>query len=318
VVVVRRNAVLAFIYFILSIAILSTEYRLGALEVRSSLYSGFYHGQLGEYVYNGDDLASYLDWELEPLYFVGAEFDFEFDTGLYARADFSAGIPGTVGTIEDSDWADEDDPSIKTHFSAHDNVLTGALSSRLQLGYQHWVSEKISLSAALGLSLMYFHMDAVDGYLEYPPGSEKVDSYGVGISYRQFYRIPHIGIGLATDRRRSLVFSSELLFSPFAACDAVDNHHKKGLDYYDFMRNGLFFAVEMGMDLELAPQRSFRVDLSYIVVPEYRGTSYFVCTDTIYDNGCSYEGYVSPTYTDAAGASLTLFGLSLGYRIELQ
>jgi outer membrane protease len=136
-----------------------------------SLEMGIVNGNTREYVYDYDYQLSRLDWDLKPVYYGGVK----------------------VGVISDYGYINYD--GVLTHYYRHACLLQKADLLDFNLGYSYSISDNLSLSALLGYHYMGLKVAAESGYYEYPPGSEQLPFYGVGISNEQMYNIPYIGLG---------------------------------------------------------------------------------------------------------------------------
>ena len=267
--------------------------------------TGILYGQLGEYVYWTDRTASYLEWDIKPAFTIGLDAEIYFRRGFFAGLAFDAGLPSRTGIMEDSDWIGPD-PAVRTHYSRHEAYANGIYIFDLKAGYRHVHSPGVTADLFLGYTFMHFHISGRDGYIEYPPDYEKVSVYGTGITYRQRYHIPYIGLSIRGTFTEKVATGFSVRISPFAACDSLDNHHFTAYDYYDTMQGGFFVSVTGELAFRVYEKQSIVVTAAYTDVPEFKGSTRVVDTTT----------GVSTTFDNSAGASLSLLSLSIGYRIQ--
>ncbi len=140
---------------------------------------GFTQGTLGEYVYDNNRTLSRLNWNLTSLWYNTFSLVLEYNS-FFAGVQFHNGInTGIVGTIDDSDWTDDNNPHIKTHYSKHDNYIERYNSYNSYAGLLLDIDNIICFTPHIGFLYRSIKMSARNGYLEYPPGSPKIPVYGV-------------------------------------------------------------------------------------------------------------------------------------------
>lgn len=269
------------------------------LTVRAAADTGLLYGKIQEYVYSSGKDISRLDWEIMPLIYTG--FSLCAAYGNYSLAfGLWSGINYNAGNIEDFDWENGD--STLTHYSKHDSILEKALFTDINLSYIDKYSGRFSIIYRAGFTTSTVKMAAVNGYLEYPPGSEKVDLYGTGITYEQALYAPYAGLGIDLPLTGKVSVSANVNFSIFAWCASVDNHLNRNLIFYDNVYSAIFLHAETSITYTLIENIRLRLAAAYTLLPETKGSSYAVNT---------LSGTRSAVYENSAGTSLAAMQIKI-------
>lgn len=275
--------------------------------IESWLGIGLINGILGEYVYDNGRTISRLDWNIDALGYVTygacARYALLF-AGLSARTGFG----DSIGTMDDSDWLDNN-PALKTNYSHHDNYLEHYYYYDVFIGMFIDIAG-VYVKPKIGFLYQSVKMSARDGYLEYPPGSPKKPVYGVGIIYQQRYYIPYIALEGQFDVYNDWSLIAGVTIGVFAEANDTDNHVKRELDFYDDFNTLLYFKLTSGVMYVFNENIAITAKCMYEYVPEQKGDMYYIDTAT---------GVKSPTYSDAAGISMSLlsFECSVTFKIYL-
>ena len=282
----------------------------GNAAVSWQVFNGLQSGMIKEYVFIGDYLLSRLDWNIDLQPSLGTALHFRSGDWVFG---FSVviGIPAHVGWMKDYDWSEKDSSGfyngVWTHYSEHDLVMDQAF--RLELsGYLHlggFFGGQVWLGASLGWQR--YAMQGMDGFVEYPPGSERQYLSGKKvISYTTDQILPMIGV-LSEWCFKSLSASLELRGSVIGFERAYDQHHERSLDFYDYF----YFlpSLEIRASFGFAFSEAVRWYLTGIVVvfPETRGESYM----TDLSVGKSYQ------LTSEGGASSWFAGIETGFQFMI-
>ncbi|HOJ28920.1 MAG TPA: omptin family outer membrane protease [Spirochaetota bacterium] len=307
-----HKLILVFLSIIILISIYSISYAQTAyLETNTG--AGFSQGTIGEYVYDNNRMLSRLNWNIDYLWY------YHFSVALWYNSFFAGiqvhnGINDKIGTIDDSDWTDDNNPSLKTHYSKHDNYLERYASYDCNIGFKSDITDTINVKPYIGFLYKSIKMSARDGYLEYPPGSPEDPVYGVGIIYEQRYYIPYIALASEIIVTETIGIMAGISVSLFAVAEDIDNHvHRNPGDDIDFYANYdgiIYLHAYGGCFFSLSDTIKVALDLLYEYVPEQKGDTYYINTST---------GIKSPVFNNSAGLKYSVFSvqLSVVYTLKL-
>lgn len=275
------------------------------------------YGTMGEYVFASQNavsapdsnLLSQLDWDMKPVVMAGLKLEMTLPYSITAAFRFAGALPMTSGGMVNRDWLAGDnrlnpnDPESPTHYSEHTNYLLGGYTSDVSVGYRFY-SYTWHIKPMIGFKAHYFTFDGRDGFGNYPSGDMRF--YGTVISYRQYYRIPYIGLagGWRHHDRGSIGITTR--YSPFVYADAIDHHYTRRLEFFDFLKKGMYWDIAIRSELSL--NRGFTPWLEI----GWQGTNQFIGDTTILNSETGQKF----NRTDSAGASLRLLRLSAGISLQ--
>jgi len=280
---------------------------------------GFAHGQAFEIVYPvpGDtkgELLSELIWDMKPIFYLGAQFDFERVDIMSAHGFFTSlsakfGIPSDSGVMEDRDWMSKENDSL-THFSSSTNKTKEFILMDLYVGASFPIKSILYIKPFFSGSWMHFSFTARDGYHEYPPGyvtpTGKGTFSGNIISYQQDWLFLATGFFIGTKILYPFSFDISFQISPLTFCATTDDHILRNIIFKDFTGFGLF--LEPGVSVSFAIEKiELSLDFVYRYIGRTRGVSY-----VNEDN----EGYRSSI--NDAGAGLSVIDLSFFVRLSIE
>lgn len=181
------------LFFLIGLFCFSNDFQ--KMTVSLEPVFGFQYGTLYEYVYvkadgGGTRKLSELDWKNALLYAGGRLaisykiFSFFAGGGAY--------FPMRSGTVEDSDWLNDNDYSMKTNFSISENSLKngGFFSTGVQASLL--VDRIIHVSPTISVDLQKKHFSGRNGYGWY--GDEKNSLNGGDVSWDDEHA-KHYGTG---------------------------------------------------------------------------------------------------------------------------
>jgi outer membrane protease len=307
----------------LSIPLAGEELIKGSTISMSPLF-GFFYGQSGEIVYDNfgqNKQLSRLDWDMEPLFYLGGRLALSpsqplEEWGLFFTLDMKFGVPGKTGTMEDRDWLALNHGNI-TNFSSHDNYTQKMISLGLRGGGSFPLLEKAALKIYGELLYTRFSFSARNGAGQYArkTGERIYESSlsihtafaGDVINYVQNWFVFSPGLSLFYPFHR--FFSEELdcAVIPFVFITAEDRHLRTNVERRDYMRWGLF--LEPGASFYFTPLEKFflSLDFSYRFITGVKGKSF--------EGTLGTGNHVLSSYK--AGAGLSLFDISIGAGIRL-
>ncbi|HON15836.1 MAG TPA: omptin family outer membrane protease [Spirochaetota bacterium] len=257
----------------------------------------FLYGTIYEYVFIDGRKGSELRWDLKPLVMAGSEIAFNY-SNFYIKESLLFAINDHTGRVKDYDWDDSGDLS---HFSSHSVSQNGAFFFNIILSYLLSMNGNFFFVPGMGFRLSKIQLTAENGYLEYPPGSEPVNTYGKGIIYEQRYLLPYAG-GLLRYYGDMFVMSTGLYFSNFLYCNARDNHIKRDIDFYDRIKMGKYYNIYNSVEYLFSDRISLSLLLTYTYIPLKKGDSYYINLS---------DGVKSSTFKDAAGIKAEFIELML-------
>jgi outer membrane protease len=306
-----------FLYFFTSTAVFSQNalqieahgYSVDHSEGKENVFSlnigpdaGMMFGMLQEWVFinrdgrtSFDDVYSRLDWQLNPLAYVGATGSLMPLPRFFIGFGGWLGIPGLLGYEEDSDW--DLITGVFSTFSHLDNKLSNAVFLDLNTGYSFIYQTHITFNGIIGFNLKQFHMIAQDGWQEMPPGSNHVQIIGAAIDYELNYFIPYLAGELAWTPVNWLTIDLFLSVSPFLTfVYDRDFHILRDLTFQDLPQFGFSLASVLSLSIQFGAGFSLRVKNGFQWAPPFKGYDY---VDGTRDTG------------SRGGSSLIIYSLSL-------
>ncbi|MCX8123898.1 MAG: omptin family outer membrane protease [Spirochaetes bacterium] len=285
-----------------------------SLNLVTEIGTGILHGTVGEYVYYNNRTLSQLNWNINYLWYHTLSIALNYNF-FFIKIQLQNGInTGTIGTIDDSDWVDDNNPTIKTHYSKHDNYCERYNSYNGNVGFDTDINTIIHFKAYAGFLYRTIKMSARDGYIQYPPGSPKVPVYGVGILYEQLYYIPYLGLTSDINITEKIKISAGLMFSLFAFAEDEDNHVHRNpgddINFYADYDGIIYLNAHAGCQYIVNETIAISLNMFYEYVPEQKGDTYYINTST---------GIKSPLLKNAAGLKYSVYSvqISLVYNLKL-
>jgi outer membrane protease len=262
--------------------------------------TGLLYGQAEEIVYPSTTKAPYLSqllWDLKPLFYYGALFNFSYQKtmspwGFFSDLSFKAGIPGMTGTMEDRDWQSVENDEL-TNFSSHDNQTAEFLWFDASAGIFVPLRHQSQLRLSIAVSYMHFAFSGFDGYATYARGKNDSGEYysiddspyeytfsGSVIHYSQDWLI--IAPAISLNARFLNYFSGGLSFqiSPLIICADEDEHVLTDTTFRDYTRWGLFLEPRGRLTFSPVPRFELSLDMAYRFITGSRGESYQAPTGT--------------------------------------
>ena len=230
-----------------------------------------YYGTVYEYVFDGGQKISELDWDVKPLICAGLNVSAYYDN-FSLLGNYSQAVNEKTGKIEDFDW---DANGVFTNYSSHDETQNGSVFYNLAFGYSLPLKDFFSIGMFAGWRYADLQFSAQNGYLEYPPGSARQIVYGTGIIYEQKYSIPYLGI------KMSIIFPFfEILgilnYSRWGSCEDKDSHIKRGLDFYDSIKDFEYFNAGCSINVPISERLKANAGINANYIPMSKGSSYVI------------------------------------------
>lgn len=290
-------------------------------------------GKVGEYVfiknsYYDQNTLSYLDWSFEPMLLAALNFSSNFEK-FYISLSFQTALPMFVGTMEDSDWLNNEfqgnqDYLYKTNFSSHSNYLDYNNSFKFETGLILKADDRAVFSPFICVDWEVYQFSAMDGYglygiynngIYYPYYDEdpthvnKLNFSGTVIRYNreQF----NIYLGNKVDISLSQRFSLGGFFkiALYSKAIALDQHLFIGSkrDFLDFPQaflNGI--TLEGNVNYKLNKKNKLSLKAGFVFMPPIKGINYSRNTD----NNSNSDFYYNPTVEGGTDSHYYYFNIS--------
>ena len=232
----------------------------------------------------------------------------------------------------DYDYLNYSDPSMLTKFSEHKSYIRQGTDLSFSLAwlrplvvYKTSTNKKIKIHCGPSLSVRYIlnAWDAVDGYTKYPPDTNPpspvlpdtptISVAGLGISYKQTFILPNIGVLFRFELPREWKIDLSTQLCPSAIGLAEDFHYKKehgGLKFVDvFKKKNLSFYLYLSAEKRLSKHFSFFSSIDYTSITAYHGKLF-----TYYLESGLLK---SSSSTGSVGAALYQARINLGIKIRI-
>lgn len=240
------------LFFLMGLLCFSNDFQ--NISVSLEPIFGYQYGTLYEYVYvkaagGGTRLLSELDWKNAVLYAGGRLaisykiFSFFAGGGAY--------FPMHSGTIEDSDWLNENDYSMKTNFSISENSLKsgGFFSTGFYASFP--VASILNVSPTISVDVQKKHFSGKNGYGWYGDSGNSLNGENVpwndenakyydtgrlqGIDYDRLDFTAWTGFSIDIIPMRFLRLSFAFDVTLFSLVDSLDTHFGSSFNsyYYD-------------------------------------------------------------------------------------
>jgi outer membrane protease len=289
----RKNILLLiFLSLIFVLPLQAQIFNFSNHSLSMQIESGVLYGTAYEIIYQTSHSADYrseLQWNIKPLWFVGAFFEYApkkplANNAIFLNFDLKVGIPAKTGVIEDRDWLDRSKLDMLTLFSSHDNKTTEAFTMNGATGFSIPLIGDFLAKTSLDLMIIDYQFESWDGYTQYgtntiePPytpwnsGLPKVDFKGVGIDYYQFWFVLKPTFGVEWHRNKFII-KSAFSASTNVFCYTVDNHYKRTPPFTStgILQNGLLLEAKGAFICKLTDSFSVGISLAYTSIEGTRG-----------------------------------------------
>lgn len=301
-------------------------------------------GNFGEYLYYSspsDKKISYLEWDKEIFLFgVNVEtsyknlhFDFGFASSVFDQSS---------GQMQDSDWLNTKDYSMKTTYSVGENEAVQNYEVNARIHYEFKTTSWLSFSPAVSFKYNFdsFERHSAEGW--YGQGSYSSDGKNhnwyddeaqhfpytywsdeknrfvtrklAGIDYYRHSFFTFFGVSSTIIPHPRFSFDVDFLLSPFSYFYAVDTHHSQSFNkHYRMIQFSYFNVLALGLRANFSLNKNFDFSLgtNYLFSFEIaRGTLFSdtfsdVKQDNFYNTG------------QDSGATLENFTVLLGCKIKI-
>jgi outer membrane protease len=249
---------------------------------------GFKYGQSEEIVYRNSKskvLLSELVWEIKPMFYLGADFDFKLRDpmkrkGWFIHVAFQAGFPAETGYMTDKDWMAPGNGL--SHLSKHNNNTKEAWFLDLTGGMSMPIRNKILLQFYAAINYMKLKWEAHDGYLQYASMIEdtyapwnlslpKLPLYGPVIYYEQDWWIFSPGISVHIPFSKYIEAGLYFQITPLIFCNDLDKHYRRHMDFTEAMFGGIMLEPRGEFIFSPLKWLSVSLNVSYRFIGGTRG-----------------------------------------------
>jgi outer membrane protease len=209
---------------------------------------GLFYGTMSEFVYEGDQVLSRLDWQEYFVPYAAVVLEFNVRNILFYFS-FLSVLSSSGGLMEDFDYMDSGSAA-HTHYSQHTAQFEKHLECNPAIGYLFTLGNFIIVPQA-GITFRTRKWSAMDGYTQYTQTGQtwseslpKTQLGGTIITYEESIWFPVVGLGAGyTFRDRFQVY---LLgnYYPYLEVSTIDTHILRKTRYHDTMKGGMGFYAE--------------------------------------------------------------------------
>lgn len=266
---------------------------------------GIKNGQVNEYVFLKEpiydcDKLSELNWEIKNEFYSGLKLNGGYKN-VFLEAGFTAGFPIKCGTMEDSDWLNNNisasvtetsGHNYKTNYSESDNYIDYDISASLKTGYSFKLPElkKISIKISPFFEFEYqlFKFTAKNGtgwygnitdgyYAAWNDEENRSIKYFSGdvISYKRQNFIFWLGGSITFNLPKDFSVGAGFKISPFVYSESIDCHHLRGLYFLDIVSDFCsLFNYNFNTEYKIDSKKSICLNADYLYMKTLRGKSY--------------------------------------------
>jgi len=295
------------------------------------------NGILGEHLFysepNENHKISYLNWD-RNLILYGIDIETRYKN---LNFDFSltSSFPNqTSGTMEDSDWLNRKDYSIKTRYSIGDNEIDKNYELGTSIYYKFDITKNLKIAPVIQAQFFYdsfyrYNANAWYNYnlgwwyeddaIHYPrlnPETGKIQQLaGIAFEQKTFYVWNGIDFDFTLNKRFSFSFS--FLLSPFIYFSAIDTHYlnkaRTESKHIKYENSALFSCLKLDFTSSIIISKYFDLLISF--------SDFF-----------TFETYHAKTYSDTfqnvkqddyyelgqdSGFSTNSISVKIGFRIKV-
>jgi omptin len=217
----------------------------------------------GEFVYDGEDRLSQLDWESRGVVVFSVEAEAELKSDYLLKANFGAGMDGD-STMTDYDWLDAG-TSDWTDRSLHpDTRLEHYVNGSLELHKRMWGDDDTDLHLGAGFKYTDLKWGAYGGSYVFSSAGGFRDVVGSFdedervISYRMQVPVTYASIS-ATQEIGQLTLVGNLKAGLSLGIDGTDDHWMRDLRFYDRMHAAPMIGLDVTASYAMAENFSLHL-----------------------------------------------------------
>ncbi len=246
------------------------ESETAGISFRFSSGFGVLHGVAGEYVYSGGKLASDLQWDMKPLYFLDFKSSVILKDFVVIELRYRYGFGGESGGMSDFDW-DWPVPGSNT-LSRHDAVTLFYHEAEAAFSFNAITCCNWSIAAGFSYLLLALQIDGRNGY-------EMVDDVITGtfdgsvIRYTQIYQVVPFHVSLSFKPWKFLNLTGALAYTPLVFCESTDIHYLRDIQYDDSISFGHYLNGVLTVDWSFSRYLALSLKGGVRWIPPTRGDS---------------------------------------------
>ena len=270
---------------------------------------GYLQGVGQEFVYDGNDTISQLNWRIEDAAIVKAKLAYRVNDWLSANISGWSTLVEGQGHMDDYDWLIPNQTRW-SHWSNHpDTDLNYANSVDVNLQSLFYHHNKASLGVLLGYQWTNQSFTAKGGCYDYS-NSLSVGCFPqgeLGIGYQQKFETAYVGLqGHYLLNRIGL--TGTVKYGPYVKSRDVDQHYLRNLTFSESSGEADFYSASIMGQYPIRPSLNLFVEATYDHFTNGRADM------TVRDNNTGFGGFVP----DAAGLNAKQYYGVIGVRYKPQ
>ena len=250
-ILIKLRVLKLFAFFISIFPLTAQIFENKSVHFAIEPFVSYTNGHLGEFLFHSSSnderkKVSYLEWD-KNLFLFGASFYINYKN-FYVETKFSSSIfDQNSGKMQDSDWKNTSDSTMKTTYSVGDNKSIENYSARLSISYDFSAVPWLSFSPVAEFQYDFdsFERSDAEGWYSsdnrhwwydetstHYPKTYWNDEKGryvtlklAGIDFYRHFFSASLGIGTKIKPISRLSIDFRILVSPFSYFYSVDSHH---------------------------------------------------------------------------------------------
>lgn len=266
----------------------------------------------------GNYMLSRLDWELEPVWQIGALYQTSFSRNWSLQAGIWSGLPLASGSMKDYDWAWEDSSGellldgVRSHYSWHDNRLKAHLTVDANISRLVPLTPAVMIRPGLGFLYRYVSMAGSDGGALYPAdpsdpsaGYNNYTFTGDVITYQHHQFFPYLLLQSDLRISRHWQIGLQTALSPWGFVLAIDHHILRSLEFHDYIHGFGRFFLQLEQTVQLSPTLSLKLAFNVEKILKISGDNYIISNNTVYSS------------TSDGATDMAVYGITLSAGFQL-
>jgi outer membrane protease len=309
----RRLLSYIFLFCSLSVSLSALQAKPGALlspnrnaEFSFSPFISYMTGHSNELVYDSSSdpypYISRLHWEIQPAVVSGASVSVNIGNVLFFNIAAGSSLNPSTGEMTDYDWLSDYFSTTDTDWTLY-SLSSISLTHSLLVDYNTAVrvyrTRNNSLDLLGGFKLIQWGW--TDSIKEMNYYGEEILTYigSNGIDYDIEYRIPYLGVGFSV-QEGPFSLNLTLLYSWMVSVDDHDYHKLRGLHFYDYFTEGIYYGSSVTTRWHWTEVFSLALSYDYDYIPELQGDT-LVYSDSgnllAYSPGAAGVSYVAGSFS---------------------
>jgi outer membrane protease len=251
-------------------------------DVAFSLDSGVMFGMLWEHLLvdpdgngNYSNHLSRLDWQVNPLFYIGASGSIRFCPGFFMGFGVWTGIPAHIGYMEDRDWDWLTSSGDYQIYSRSENHLESSIFTDLNFGISVVEERNFIINAIAGLSFRQFSLSSHDTWVQDPPGNTPYLVSGRTIDFETNFTMCYLAGEMSWSPSSWLTLDFFLSISPFLTfLYDRDRHYSPPGYYQDLPFFGLTLSSTISISIHFNNVFDLRLKPYISGSPLFKGNTY--------------------------------------------